>query len=173
MSAAEPIVPEEAGHHLDRASFTSIFRQHPAGVAVVTLVQGNRPVGFTATSVISVSADPPLVAFSISATSSSWPALQRADRVVVNFLADDQAELSGRFATSGIDRFADGGWHRLPSGEPILDGCAGWIVARVHNRVPAGGSHLVVVEAVTARSAVRQPLVYRDRSYHRLVEYEI
>ena len=57
---------------LDADQFRAIFRQHPAGVAVVTLVaEDGRPVGFTATSVISVSADPPLVAFSINTTSSS------------------------------------------------------------------------------------------------------
>ena len=41
-----------------RRAFRSIFRRHPAGVAVVALRDGDRPVGFTATSVISVSAEP-------------------------------------------------------------------------------------------------------------------
>lgn len=159
---------------LDADQFRDIFRRHPAGVAVITLVaEDGRPVGFTATSVISVSAEPPLIAFSINTSSSSWPALERAERVVINFLASEQREVSTRYSTSGIDRFAHDGWHPLPTGEPVISGAAGWIIGRVKSRVPAGGSRLVVVEAVAAWGAERQPLVYRDRSYHRLIEYQI
>src|SRR4051812_46774772 len=108
-------------------SFKTLFRQHPAGVAVITLRSPDRLTGFTATSVISVSAEPPLLAFSVASTSSSWAALQRAETLVVNFLAADQADLSARFATSGIDRFASGGWSQLPSGEPYLHEAPRWI----------------------------------------------
>lgn len=43
----------------------AIFRRHAAAVAVVTLQGPAGPAGFTATSVISVSATPPHLAFSI------------------------------------------------------------------------------------------------------------
>lgn len=158
---------------LDAEHFRALFRAHPAGVAVVTLHDGSRPVGFTATSVISVSLDPPLAAFSISTTSSSWPALSTTDRLVINFLADDQRALSARFATSGIDRFADGGWRLSSTGVPVLNDCSGWIEASVQSRFPAADSRLILVRAVAAWGTGRPPLIYRDRSYHRLVEYEI
>lgn len=38
----------------------SVFRQHAAGVAVITARGESGPVGFTATSLASVSADPPI-----------------------------------------------------------------------------------------------------------------
>ncbi len=166
---------ERAGgdEQLDAATFAALFRHHPAGVAVVTLHDGQRPVGFTATSVISVSADPAVVAFSVSAGSSSWPSLVRTDRVAVNFLSDEQRDVSATFATPGVDRFADVDWHRLPTGEPVLVGTAGWISGRVLERVPAGSAWLVVVGAAHAAVGQREPLVYRNRTYHRLVEYEI
>ena len=94
--------------------FKSVFRRHPAGVAVVTLAHEGTLYGFTATSVISVSADPPILTFSIDSSSSSWPALAAADTLVVNFLAAAQVDVSARFATRGIDRFAEGGWTLLP-----------------------------------------------------------
>lgn len=72
-------------------------------------------------------------------TASSWPALERAERVVINFLASEQREVSTRYSTSGIDRFAHDGWHPLPTGEPVISGAAGWIIGRVKSRVPAGG----------------------------------
>lgn len=75
-------------------------------------------MGFTATSVISVSAAPPLLAFSLASTSSSWPAISAARTVTVNFLSADQDDVSARFATSGIDRFAAGGWSPSRPGSP-------------------------------------------------------
>ncbi|MEN5073372.1 flavin reductase family protein [Isoptericola cucumis] len=158
-----------SGAALSADEFRSVFRGHPAGVAVVALRDGGRPVGFTATSVISVSAEPPLLAFSLATSSSSWPAVARARTVAVSFLAADQADLSARFATSGIDRFAGGGWHSLGSGEPVVDGAAAWVRARVVERTPVGSSHLVTLQAVAHHVAGdASPLVFHDRGYHRL-----
>ena len=165
--------PTDADGLLDRETFAALFRRHPAGVAVITLTDGVRPVGFTATSVISVSAQPAVLAFSINDTSSAWPALSRSATVTVNLLAADQRQLSTVFATSGIDRFAQVDWHQLPTGEPVLYGTAGWISGRILERVPAGGSHVVIVAADRAQLSNEEPLVYRNRTYHQLLEYEI
>ena len=154
---------------LDPADFRSVFRRHPAGVAVVTLADGDRPVGFTATSVISVSAEPPVLVFSVAGTSSSWPALSRATSLVVNFLAAEQVDVSARFATSGIDRFAGVAWHRLPSGEPVVDGVPSWVRGEVLQRTAVGSSFLVAVLATRAEQRDGSaPLVYHDRAYHRV-----
>ncbi|WP_375424372.1 flavin reductase family protein [uncultured Friedmanniella sp.] len=156
------ITPEE---------FRSVFRRHPAGVAVITGWSGDRPFGFSATSVISVSAAPPVVAFSVQASSSSWPGLAAADSVVISLLSAAQADLSARFATRGIDRFAAGGWHRLPSGEPVVTGAASWLRGTVVERIPVGGSYLVAVRVVATGGAEQtDPLVYLDHAYHRLDE---
>jgi flavin reductase (DIM6/NTAB) family NADH-FMN oxidoreductase RutF len=157
--------------------FKSLFRGHPAGVAVITLAVGDRLVGFTATSVISVSAEPPLLAFSVAGTSSSWSALAVADTVVVNFLSAEQAEVSTRFATSGIDRFAHGDWSWLPTGEPVLDATSRWVRGRIVQRTPVGSSYLVCLHALDGSTAADQdrasdagvpPLVYHNRVYHRI-----
>ncbi|MGY5766461.1 flavin reductase family protein [Brachybacterium sp. DNPG3] len=168
---SSPASPREGA--LDRESFAGLFRRHPAGVAVITLNDGVRPLGFTATSVISVSAQPAVLAFSINDSSSSWPALSRARTVTINLLAEDQRQISTVFATSGIDRFAQVDWHQLPTGEPVLYGTAGWISGRIIERVAAGSSHIVIVAADRAEISNEQPLVYRNRAYHQLLEYEI
>jgi flavin reductase (DIM6/NTAB) family NADH-FMN oxidoreductase RutF len=150
-------------------AFKEVFRHHPAGVAVITFRAGGRPVGFTATSVISVSADPPVLAFSVAAGSSAHSLLQRARSVVVNFLAEHQAQLAARFATRGIDRFAGTGWAPLPTGEPMLPGTTSWVRGRISQRVPAGDSLLLVVEALSAaRNRGVRPLLYEDRTYRRI-----
>lgn len=172
MSTDERTVPdgaEEAGgpDWVTAESFKAVFRRHPAGVAVITLAVGEQLVGLTATSVISVSADPPILAFSIDAGSASWPALAVADTLVINFLAASQVDLSARFATKGIDRFADGGWTLLLTGEPVIDGSAAWIRGEIIHRTPVGRSFLVSVLALETHQAEPVvPLVYHDRSYH-------
>ena len=153
-------------------AFRSIFRQHPAGVAVVALRDGDRPVGFTATSVVSVSADPALVTFSVAGTSSSWPALSRATSLTIGFLAAEQVDVSARFATSGVDRFAGVDWHWLPTGEPVLDDVPAWIrgdvVQRVRGRRQPPGRRPRPRDRPGPRR--RPPLVYHDRAYHALDE---
>lgn len=163
---------EQDEPQLTPEEYKTVFRRHPAGVAVVALRHGDRPVGFTATSVISVSAAPPLLAFSLAETSSSWPALSEARTVTISFLAEGQDDVSARFATSGIDRFADGGWSALPTGEPVVDGALSWVRGRILQRIPVGSSFLVSVRALASGVGPDGgPLVYHDRTYHRIGDH--
>jgi flavin reductase (DIM6/NTAB) family NADH-FMN oxidoreductase RutF len=149
--------------------FKRAFRNHPAGVAVITADPGDGPVGLTATSVFSVSAEPPLFVFSISSTSSSAPALARADTVVVHLLGADQLAAARLFATSGVDRFADAdSWSRLKTGEPFLHGTASWLRGRIISRMAAGNSTVIAVHAIEAASddSDAAPLVYHNRAWH-------
>lgn len=166
---------------LPAEQFKAAFRTHPAGVAVVTADAGDGPIALTATSVISVSADPPLLVFSVSESSSSLPTLSRAVTVVVHLLAADQLDLAILGATSGIDRFADTSiWSRLPSGEPYFTAAPVWIRGKIVDRMQAGRSVVLAVEAIEARTPERgssaadaaqsRPLVYHNRVWHVLGE---
>ncbi|WP_203918548.1 flavin reductase family protein [Rugosimonospora africana] len=155
---------------VDAALFRQVFRRHAAGVAVVTADAGRGPAGVTVTSLASLSAEPPLLSFSISATASTWPHLRDADTAVVHLLGAAHTELARTFATSGIDRFAaPTRWRRLPTGEPVLDGAAAWLRIWLEHRHPAGGSHLVIglIEEVGIAEA-GGPLLYHDGTYHAL-----
>ncbi len=161
---------------LSSEDFKAAFRQHPSGVAVITADAGSGPVMLTATSVSSVSAEPALLMFSLSAQSSSTPVIRRADTVVVHLLGAGQLSLAKLGATSGIDRFADTSlWSRLPSGDLYLPGARAWIRARVLTSMDAGGSVVILVEAVEAspaESAADQvPLVYYNRTWHALGDH--
>jgi flavin reductase (DIM6/NTAB) family NADH-FMN oxidoreductase RutF len=156
------------------ADFRAVFRQHPAGVAVVTADAGNGPVAMTVTSLSSVSADPPLMMFSASAMSSSTPTLLSAASVVVHLLTDDEIALGRLAATSNVNRFADESmWARLPTGEPFYRDVGVRIVADVVNRMPAGQGTVILVRArqiTSNRQEDAAPLVYHDRVWHRLVD---
>lgn len=150
-------------------AFKLAFRNHPAGVAVITADDGNGPVGLTATSVFSVSAEPPLLVFSISSQSSTAPAIGRAETVVVHLLGVEQLALAQLFATSGVDRFADPtSWSRLETGEPFLPASPSWLRGRIINRMEAGGSTVVAVHVLESKTSSESisPLVYHNRSWH-------
>jgi flavin reductase (DIM6/NTAB) family NADH-FMN oxidoreductase RutF len=146
------------------------FRQHAAGVAVITAADGGRPVGFTATSLTSVAAEPPLVSFGIGTGSSSWPVIAEAAHVGVHILGEHQRELAATFARSGADRFAPPTrWHGGPWGVPVLDGTLAWLVGRIVARVPAGDHRVVLAEVIAGDSAEPgRPLLYHQGRFNAL-----
>ncbi|MBH1937114.1 flavin reductase [Streptomyces sp. AV19] len=151
----------------------SVFRRHAAGVAVITAERGGRPAGFTATSLTSVAAEPPIVSFGIGTGSSSWPVLAEAVHVGVHILAEEQRELAATFARSGTDRFAPPTrWTTGPEGVPLLEGVLGWLVCRVVARVPAGDHRVVLAEAVAGDAGdtaeAGRPLLYHQGRFNAL-----
>lgn len=148
----------------------SVFRQHAAGVAVITAQGASGPVGFTATSLVSVSAEPPMLSFGIGTVASSWPAVSEAEHVGVHILGEHQLDLATTFARSGADRFGAGTrWFEGPEGVPVLDGTLAWLVCRVAARVPAGDHRIVLAEAVLGDPAgVGRPLLYHQGRFNAL-----
>ncbi|MFE3325964.1 flavin reductase family protein [Streptomyces sp. NPDC059176] len=147
----------------------SVFRRHAAGVAVIT-AHGSRPVGFTATSLNSVAAEPPLVSFGVGTSSSSWPTVSAATHVGIHILGEHQSELAATFARSGADRFAPPTrWRTGPEGVPVLDGVLAWLVCRVVARIPAGDHRIVVAEVVGGDPAgAGRPLLYHQGRFNAL-----
>ncbi|ALV47452.1 flavin oxidoreductase [Arthrobacter alpinus] len=182
IAESSPSVHHGFADMLSADDFKSAFRNHPAGVAVITADIGEGPVGLTATSVISVSANPPLVVFSLSSASSSTPTVKRAETVVIHLLGADQIGLAKNFATSGIDRFEDTTlWSRLITGEPYLPTSNAWMRGRIVNQMDAGDSTVVAVQilqvdlpgeqGLTAQAS--RPLVYHNRTWHSLSETSV
>ncbi len=165
-----------ATHSLDGNTFKEVLRGHPGGVAVITADDGTGPVALTATSVASVSAEPPLLVFSTSAIASASPVINAAETLVIHLLDTDDLGLARLASTSGIDRFADQElWRRLPTGEPIFNGVRAWLRCVVVDRIDAAGSTVTIVRALEG-SVDRQvgvgdhgnALIYHNRTWHRL-----
>jgi len=163
---------------LSADEFKALFRGHPGGVAVITADAGEGPVALTATSVSSVSAEPPLLIFSISALSSASDVLSRAETIVVHLLDAQDLELARLGATSGVDRFADTDrWSRLVTGEPVYRDVRAWVRCAVIGRMDAGASTVIAAHALqsqvvrdVAPGEAGDALVYHNRTWHRLGE---
>ena len=170
------VLPDQFQDRLLPDQFKSAFRSHPAGVAIITADDGGQAVGLTATSVISVSAEPALLAFSRSAQSASSPRIARAASEVVHLLTAGQLELARIFATGGIDKFAAAGnWGRLPTGEPVLLGVETWLRGRIAERIVVADSTVIVAEIleVTSAEGTSPPLVFRNRAWYSLDEASV
>lgn len=154
------------GPHALRAT----MRKHSAGVAVITTRDGGGPVGFCATSLSSVSLDPPTVCFAVAMDSTSGMAWQSASRGIVHLLCSDQAAVASAFARPGPGKFADStGWQWGPGGQPLLDHVLAWMLVTTRTRLPVG-DHLLVICDV--REAAVQPgpgpLIRHDGGFHGL-----
>ena len=165
------VTPDVAAPRLATADLLrSAFRRHAVGVAVITARGDAGPVGFTATSLTSVSAEPPLLSFGIGTGSSSWPAVSEAEYVGVHLLGDHQEDLAATFARSGADRFAaPTAWREGPEGVPVLDSVLSWLVCRVAGRVPAGDHRIVLAEVLLGDpTGAGSPLLYHQGRYNGL-----
>ncbi|GLW46946.1 flavin-dependent reductase [Streptomyces sp. NBRC 14336] len=142
----------------------SVFRRHAAGVAVITAFGEHGPVGFTATSLTSVSAEPPMLSFGVGTGSSCWPTLSAATHVGVHLLGEHQRELAATFARSGADRFAPPtSWRPGPEGVPVLDDVPAWLICRITARVPAGDHRIVLAEVLLGDpTGPGRPLLYHQ-----------
>lgn len=174
MAHADPHPPPLADEALSRA-FREAFRTHPAGVAILTAAPQGRPVALTVSSLISVSAAPPVVGFSLSAASSASGDLLAAETVVIHLPRFADLDLAQLGATSGADRFGPGvAWERLPTGEPRYTAIGTWFRARLRGTLALEGATLVAAELLEGRVAPAgarpegDSLVYLDRRWHRL-----
>ena len=134
------------------------------GVTVITTrdSQGNI-YGLTANAVTSLSLTPPLVLICVDRKAETYAHFFDSKCFIVNILAEDQEDLSTRFAKSGGDKFAGVAYHIGPLATPILDGSLGYVECKIV-ATHEGGDHVIhvgEVERAEVRTGPRNP--ERDR----------
>jgi flavin reductase (DIM6/NTAB) family NADH-FMN oxidoreductase RutF len=151
---------------MEFTTFTEAMARVPGPVTVVTTTDATgRHWGFTATSFTSVSLSPALVLVCLNKNASTHPAFLAARTFMVNILAEDQISIARRFATSGIDRFADGGMELCELGLPGLPEAAARVACTMHRIVDAGDHSILIGRVETGLKSDRIPLVYADRTF--------
>ena len=136
---------------VDAAEFSAALRQYAAGVCLLTLQDEIDDVGTTVTSVMSVSAAPPLLAVGLSA--DGYPAELLADvgRCAVNVLAASHAIVASRFSSHGRPSarhlLQSVPWTRAGgSGAIVLSDGLAAVDCRLERMVPAGDHVLALLE---------------------------
>lgn len=156
----------------DALHFRAVLGQFCTGVVVVTSadVEGN-PLGMAVGSFSSVSLSPPLVAFFVAHTSTTFPKIAASGRFCANILSHDQIDVCRAFSRSGGDKFDGVDWHPTSAGAPVLSGAHGWIECSIDSVQRLGDHDLVVgrVEQLdSAGDEERSPLVFYRSGFHAL-----
>jgi len=160
---------EAAPTPADIEAFKQAFRRHAAGVAAVTsLAPDGHPVGFTATSLASLAAVPPLVTFNMARVSSAWPAMTVGNRVVIHTLGPRTQHLAEKLAADNAVRFDGDHWAPGPHGLPVLRDVTAWMVGSIIEVHPVHNNAVVVVQIEDgALGPEDEALLYHERRYHR------
>lgn len=149
--------------------FRSALGMFATGITVVTARSPEgEPIGLTVNSFNSVSLEPPLIVWSLSNDLPSRPLFEACEYYAINVLAEDQVELSQRFASRLDDKFAGLAFDEGVGGVPLLRGCCARFECRNTVRHP-GGDHVVFIsEVVGFERNERAPLIYFGGAYRRL-----
>ena len=151
----------------DIQRFKDAFRLHPAGVALAAGNTPEGPVGLTLSSIASVSADPPVLSFSVTRSTGSAGGILQAGTFVVHMLTDAHAQLAVDFARTGAPRFTkEQGWQQLPTGEPYLPSASMALRCSIRETLAVGPSVLILANVLDTHAGdMADPLVYRDRTF--------
>ncbi|MFW0793940.1 flavin reductase family protein [Gordonia sp. CPCC 205515] len=123
------------------------------------------PTGLAANSFTSVSLDPPLVAFCVANTSTSWPRVRAAGRYTVNILSADQEHVCRQLSARGAEKFRGLGWSPSPCGAPVLDDSLAWMEAELQGEHPAGDHTIVVSRLRHLHASDLAPLLFFRGAY--------
>lgn len=162
-------------HVVDAALSSQVLRtalgRFATGVTIVTCrAADGTQVGLTANSFGALSLQPALVLWSLRAASPNLPVFGAAPGFAVNVLAENQVDLSRRFASPVADKFAEGQWSEGLGGVPVLAGCAAVFECEQVSSQSAGDHVLFIGQVLRVREAALTPLVFQSGHYRMLGE---
>src|SRR4051812_7873768 len=151
---------------VDRAEFTAALGQYASGVCLLTVRDGIDDVGTTVSSVMSVSAAPPLVAVGLAAEGYPAEVLEVVGSCGLTVLAAEHAIVASRFSSAGRPSarhlLESVPWRRAgDSGAIVLEGGLAALDCRLERLAEAGDPVLALLEVTGApvRAGGGAPLV--------------
>lgn len=163
MADGYPAIPDDLP-----AQFRSAMRRLAASVTVVVAKGDSGPVGMAATSVTSLTVDPPAVLVCVNRATALHALLEPTAPLSVNLLSKDQQDVSAAFG-GGVpreQRFTVGTWDEGENGLPKLAGAQANLSC-VIDAMLAYGTHSIVIARVLKAQVSEHvaPLIYQDGAY--------
>jgi flavin reductase (DIM6/NTAB) family NADH-FMN oxidoreductase RutF len=148
--------------------FLDVMARLPSGVVVVSARHGTGYRGLTASSLVSISSEPPLVLVGLEREATTRAAVLEGKAFNVSLLTRSQEFIAERFA--GRAPAVDMAWREIPhrlgtNGIPLIEGCAAWLECSLVDVHPAGDHDICVGEVKAAVKGAGDPLVLWDRSF--------
>lgn len=157
---------------VDPQELRGVLGAFATGVTVMTTRTANgERIGSTVSSFNSVSLDPPLILFSLARTAQAFSAWEAAEGFAVNILAEDQTEISNRFAKAMTDKWSGVEIEDGPAtGYPLIPGALANMECTNFAHYD-GGDHLIIVGRVVAlrrNMEGQRPLLFYGSRYRSL-----
>lgn len=150
------------------------MRRLAAGVSLITTVEEGQRHGLVATSVTSLSGEPPSLLVCINRSTSSYEPITRSGIFCVNLIAEGQDHVAAQFSSSKRrdERFGDGAWTTLATGAPVLEGALAAFDCRVDHSLDYGTHTIFIglIESIWLYDAKVAPLLYVDGAFRTLAE---
>jgi flavin reductase (DIM6/NTAB) family NADH-FMN oxidoreductase RutF len=163
MTEGYPLIPEGLPD-----DFKAAMRRLAASVSVVVAKGRDGPVGIAATSITSLTADPPAVLVCVNRLATLHPVLIPTAPLSVNLLARSQKDVSQAFG-GGLpheERFTVGEWEETVMGIPQLRGAQANLHCVIDAMLAYGTHSIVIARVLEAKiSGDVDPLIYRDGAY--------
>ncbi|MCB0044978.1 MAG: flavin reductase [Caldilineaceae bacterium] len=160
---------------VDAQSFKEALAQWASGVTVVTTLHEGEPIGITASSFSSVSAEPPQILICVNKRLFTHRAIEEQGTFAVNILGQEHLEWGKRFA--GMipeieDRLAGIDAASAVTGCPVFTGALAWLDCRLIHAYDAGSHSVFIGEvlAAAARGEAADPLLYYYRDWRTLTD---
>lgn len=150
------------------AGLKGAMRRLASGVAIVTALGDGAPVGMAATSITSLTMEPPAILVCVNRTASIHAHLSAGCPITINLLSRDQQDVSAAFggAVARELRFGVGAWTADHHGLPILTGAQANLSCSVDQLIPYGTHSIVIARVDTVRlSDMVAPLIFQDGAY--------
>jgi flavin reductase (DIM6/NTAB) family NADH-FMN oxidoreductase RutF len=140
----------------------------PAGVVVVSARVADGYRGLTASSLVSISVEPPMVMVGLEREATTRAAVVEGKAFNVSVLTRSQEFIADRFASRAPA--VDSAWLQVPhrlgtNGIPLIEGCAAWLECRLAQVHPAGDHDICVGEVQQAIRGSGDPLILWDRAF--------
>jgi flavin reductase (DIM6/NTAB) family NADH-FMN oxidoreductase RutF len=153
---------------LQDQDFRDVIARLPAGVVVVSARFETGYRGLTASSLVSISANPPMVLVGLEREATTRTAVIEGKAFNVSVLARAQEFIAERFA--GRAPAVDAAWREIPhrlgaNGIPLIEGCTAWLECSLLAVHPAGDHDIVVGRVEVAIQGAGDPLILWDRSF--------
>lgn len=120
------------------------FALFPSGVVIATTIDAEGVAhGFTASTFVPLSVDPPMVLVCLNRSAQCYHAFLAASSFAASVLKPEHEDIARRFATRGVDKFAGAPFRLTGGGLPILEGALATFECSILARHP-GGDHVIL-----------------------------
>ena len=153
---------------MEEQDFRDVMARLAASVVVVSARLGSGFRGLTATSLVSISAEPPMVLVSLERSTVTRNAVLETKAFNVSVLTRSQEFVAERFA--GRAPAVAASWSEVPhhlgtNGIPLIDGCVAWLECKLVQVHEAGDHDICVADVENAIRGTGEPLILWDRSF--------